>query len=149
MCENISTVCYKFRVSSFVSRLRLETIPQRSAYALAELRRVSSKKRYGLAIAQPTSLGQCRLGQPAFSVGNCVPEESWRAAFAERWRVAFDAVADKYGFTEAMRAAGWQSGIPCAACNARPANRTFGAEALSMSKLSRAVNPVVLEGEFL
>jgi hypothetical protein len=31
-----------------------------------------------------------------------------RAAFAECWRVAFDAVADKYGFTEAMRAAGWQ-----------------------------------------
>jgi len=31
-----------------------------------------------------------------------------RAAFAECWRVAFDAVADKYGFTEAMRTAGWQ-----------------------------------------
>jgi len=28
--------------------------------------------------------------------------------FAECWRVAFDAVADKYGFTEAMRTAGWQ-----------------------------------------
>ncbi len=81
---------------------------EESAYALAELRRVSSKKRYGLAIAQPTSLGQCRLGQPAFSVGNCVPEERLRAAFAECWRVAFDAVADKYGFTEATRAAGWQ-----------------------------------------
>jgi len=37
-----------------------------------------------------------------------VPEEKLRAAFAECWRVAFDAVADKYGFTEVMRAAGWQ-----------------------------------------
>ena len=37
-----------------------------------------------------------------------VPEEKLQAAFAECWRVAFDAVADKYGFTEAMRAAGWQ-----------------------------------------
>ena len=37
-----------------------------------------------------------------------VPEEKLRAAFAECWRVAFDAVADKYGFTAAMRAAGWQ-----------------------------------------
>ena len=37
-----------------------------------------------------------------------VPEEKLRSAFAECWRVAFDAVADKYGFTEAMRAAGWQ-----------------------------------------
>ena len=37
-----------------------------------------------------------------------VPEEKLRAAFAECWRVAFDAVADKYDFTEAMRAAGWQ-----------------------------------------
>jgi FMN phosphatase YigB (HAD superfamily) len=31
-----------------------------------------------------------------------------RAAFAECRRVAFDAVADKYGFTEAMRATGLQ-----------------------------------------
>ena len=37
-----------------------------------------------------------------------VPEEKLRAAFAECCRVVFDAVADKYGFTEAMRAAGWQ-----------------------------------------
>ena len=36
-----------------------------------------------------------------------VPEEKLRAAFAECWRVALDTVADKYGFTEAMRAAGW------------------------------------------
>src|SRR5436309_11630858 len=37
-----------------------------------------------------------------------VPEEKLRAAFAACWRVASDAVGDKYGFTEAMRAAGWQ-----------------------------------------
>jgi putative hydrolase of the HAD superfamily len=30
------------------------------------------------------------------------------AAFAECWRVSFDAIADKYGFTEAMRSVGWR-----------------------------------------
>ena len=35
-------------------------------------------------------------------------KDKLQAAFVECWRVAFDAVADKYGFTEAMRAAGWQ-----------------------------------------
>jgi len=38
-----------FRVASFVSQLRLETILEGPAHALAELRRVSSKKGYGLA----------------------------------------------------------------------------------------------------
>jgi len=37
-----------------------------------------------------------------------VSEEKLEAAFSECWRVAFDAVADKYGFTEAMRSAGWR-----------------------------------------
>jgi len=37
-----------------------------------------------------------------------VPEEVLQLAFSECWRVAFDAVADKYNFTEAMRAAGWK-----------------------------------------
>ena len=54
-----------------------------------------------------------QLFAPAFAAiraanDGSVPEERLRAAFAECWRVAFDAVADKYGFTEAMRAAGWQ-----------------------------------------
>ena len=48
-----------------------------------------------------------RPGNRAANDGS-VPEEKLRAAFTECWRVAFDAVADKYGFTEAMRAAGWQ-----------------------------------------
>ena len=53
------------------------------------------------------------LFAPAFAAiraanDGSVPEEKLRAAFAECWRVAFDAVGDKYGFTEAMRAAGWQ-----------------------------------------
>lgn len=38
-----------------------------------------------------------------------VPEEKLQAAFGECWRVTFDAVADKHGFTEAMRAAGWHA----------------------------------------
>jgi len=36
-----------------------------------------------------------------------VSEDKLEAAFNECWRVPFDAVADKYGFTEPMRAAGW------------------------------------------
>jgi putative hydrolase of the HAD superfamily len=38
-----------------------------------------------------------------------VPEDALQAAFSECWRVAFDAVANKHGFTPAMRAAGWQA----------------------------------------
>src|SRR5262245_6296353 len=38
-----------------------------------------------------------------------VREQELCMAFSECWRVAFDAVADKYGFTEAMRVAGWQA----------------------------------------
>ena len=54
-----------------------------------------------------------QLFAPAFAAiraanDGTVPEEKLRAAFAECWRVAFDAVADKYGFTEAMRPASWQ-----------------------------------------
>jgi len=54
-----------------------------------------------------------QLFAPAFAAiraanDGSVPEEKLRAAFAECCRVVFDAVADKYGFTEAMRAAGWQ-----------------------------------------
>ena len=37
-----------------------------------------------------------------------LPEEKLETAFSECWQVAFDAVADKYGFTEAMRSAGWR-----------------------------------------
>jgi len=55
-----------------------------------------------------------QLFAPAFAAiraanDGSVPEETLRVAFAECWRVAFDAVADKYRFTEAMRAAGWQA----------------------------------------
>src|SRR6266516_3086012 len=54
-----------------------------------------------------------QLFAPAFAAiraanDGSVPEDKLRAAFAECWRVAFNAFADKYGFTEAMRAAGWQ-----------------------------------------
>lgn len=54
-----------------------------------------------------------QLFAPAFAAiraanDGSVPEDKLRAAFAECWRVAFDAVADKYGFTETMRAAGWE-----------------------------------------
>jgi len=54
-----------------------------------------------------------QLFAPAFAAiraanDGSVPEEKLRAAFVECWRVAFDAVADNYGFTEAMRAASWQ-----------------------------------------
>ena len=37
-----------------------------------------------------------------------VPDNHLEAAFAECWRVAFDAIADKFGFTVAMRSAGWR-----------------------------------------
>lgn len=55
-----------------------------------------------------------QLFAPAFATiraanDGSVPEETLRVAFAECWRVAFDAVAGKYGFTEAMRAAGWEA----------------------------------------
>jgi putative hydrolase of the HAD superfamily len=36
-----------------------------------------------------------------------VPEEQLRAAFADCWRFPFDFIADKYGFSPAMRAAGF------------------------------------------
>lgn len=35
-------------------------------------------------------------------------EEKLEAAFDDCWRVAFDAVADQYGFSESMRLAGWR-----------------------------------------
>ena len=38
-----------------------------------------------------------------------VPEEKLRAAFAECWRVAFDAVADKYGNDAGRRLARFQT----------------------------------------
>lgn len=52
------------------------------------------------------------LFAPAFAAirsanHGAVPEAALQAAFAECWRCAFDAVARKYGFSEAMRAAGW------------------------------------------
>ena len=54
-----------------------------------------------------------QLFDPAFAAIRAanhgdVPERDLEAAFDECWRVAFDAVADKYGFTEAMRLAGWR-----------------------------------------
>ena len=54
-----------------------------------------------------------QLFAPAFAAiraanDGSVPEEKLRTAFAECWRVAFDAVADKFDFTEAMRVAGWK-----------------------------------------
>jgi len=54
------------------------------------------------------------LFAPAFTAiraanDSTVPEAVLRAAFAECWRCAFDFVADKYGFTAAMRAAGWEA----------------------------------------
>lgn len=54
-----------------------------------------------------------QLFAPAFAAiraanDGSVSEATLQAAFRECWRVAFDAVADKYGFTAAMRAAGWQ-----------------------------------------
>jgi FMN phosphatase YigB (HAD superfamily) len=36
-----------------------------------------------------------------------VPEERLRAAFADCWRFPFDFIADKYGFSPSMRAAGF------------------------------------------
>lgn len=52
------------------------------------------------------------LFAPAFTAiraanDGTVSEAALREAFAECWRCAFDFVADKYGFTAAMRAAGW------------------------------------------
>jgi putative hydrolase of the HAD superfamily len=54
-----------------------------------------------------------QLFDPAFAAIRAanhgdVPESDLEAAFDECWRVAFDAVADKYDFTEAMRSAGWR-----------------------------------------
>jgi putative hydrolase of the HAD superfamily len=54
------------------------------------------------------------LFAPAFAAiraanDGSVQEATLQVAFAECWRVAFDAVADKYRFTQAMRAAGWQA----------------------------------------
>jgi hypothetical protein len=51
---------------------------------------------------------------PAFAAiraanNGSVPQEKLRAAFAERWRVAFDAVADKYGNDAGRRLAGVQA----------------------------------------
>src|SRR6266496_2827066 len=51
------------------------------------------------------------LFAPAFAAiraasDGSVPEEKLQAAFAECWRVAFDAVADKYGNDAARRLAG-------------------------------------------
>ena len=63
-------------------------------------------------LAAADEVGQ-ELFAPAFAAirvandGN-VPEEKLQAAFSECWRIAFDAVADKYGFTGPMRAAGWR-----------------------------------------
>src|SRR5436190_16567563 len=52
-----------------------------------------------------------QLFAPAFAAiraanDGSVPEEKWRAVFAECWRVAFDAVADKYGSDVGRRLAG-------------------------------------------
>ena len=46
-----------------------------------------------------------RPGNRAANDGS-IPEEKLRAAFAECWRVAFDAVADKYGNDAGRRLAG-------------------------------------------
>ena len=50
-----------------------------------------------------------QLFAPAFAAiraanDGSVPEDKLQTPFAECWRVAFDAVADKYAVTEAMRA---------------------------------------------
>jgi len=55
-----------------------------------------------------------QLFAPAFAAiraanDGSVSEETMREAFAECWRVAYDAVADKHGFTATMRAAGWEA----------------------------------------
>jgi putative hydrolase of the HAD superfamily len=52
-----------------------------------------------------------QLFAPAFAAiraanDGSVPEEKLRTAFAECWRVAFDAVADKYGSDAGRRLAG-------------------------------------------
>src|SRR4030095_7847678 len=80
-----------------------------------------------------------QLFAPAFAAiraanDGSVLEEKLRGAFAQCSRAAFEAVADKCGFTEAMRAAGWQPAIPRADCKLlAKANRTFGADGLSMT----------------
>jgi putative hydrolase of the HAD superfamily len=63
-------------------------------------------------LAAADEVGQ-QLFAPAFAAiraanAGRVPEEQLQAAFGECWRIAFDAVAAKYGFTDAMRAAGWE-----------------------------------------
>lgn len=50
--------------------------------------------------------------EPAFAAiravnDGSVSDEKLQAAFSECWRVAFDAVAEKYCFTNCMREAGW------------------------------------------
>src|SRR5437764_10818697 len=63
-----------------------------------------------VASPRPTRWGcsHRRLRPSARPMMAVVPEAKLRVAFAECWRVAFDAVPDKYGFTEAMQAADWQ-----------------------------------------
>ena len=63
-------------------------------------------------LAAADEVGQ-QLFEPAFTAiraanDGSVRAEKLQAAFSECWRVAFDAVAQKYGFTTAMRDAGWQ-----------------------------------------
>jgi putative hydrolase of the HAD superfamily len=41
-----------------------------------------------------------------------VPEEKLRAAFDDLWFDAFDVVAERYKFTDAMRDAGWRAFLP-------------------------------------
>ena len=63
-------------------------------------------------LAAADEVGQ-HLFAPAFAAiraanNGGVAEEKLEEAFRECWRVAFDAVAEKYGFKEAMRSAGWR-----------------------------------------
>jgi putative hydrolase of the HAD superfamily len=58
-----------------------------------------------------------QLYEPAFDAirkanGGSHSEEALQRAFLEMWRVPFDAVARKYGFTPAMREAGWKALLP-------------------------------------
>lgn len=64
-------------------------------------------------LAAADEVGQ-QLYAPVFAAiraanDGTVSEEALKLAFSDCWRVAFDAVADQYGFTPAMRAAGWQA----------------------------------------
>lgn len=64
-------------------------------------------------LAAADEVGQ-HLFAPAFTAiraanDGSVSEAALQAAFTDCWRVAFDAVADRYSFTTAMRAAGWES----------------------------------------